>query len=249
MNEKLGVTTALGLFGLVVSASYLRSYWGAFDIDVFQFAGLTDFAKLAVYPLLMSTLGWGIGLFVSMLLFRVSESQETAGLSVSGAARLRVAAVASVVLAPLPILIWSKPWTWIACIFLASPAIFQVSDLPVSRRYIPAFSRRFTAVLMFAAFPLLAALGGALSAEGLKMGLSPRIVDKQGVAADLMGTPDHPLMYIGYVNDTFVIYETQTGSVVLVKQVDNAPLILKPNPKRDISFSGFLKVLGLTHHD
>src|SRR5476651_2414913 len=126
MNEKLGVTTILALFGLGVSACYLRSYWGAFDIDVFQFAGLTDFAKLAVYPLLLSTLGGAIGLFVGTLLFPLSEKQEAVSFSARGMKRLRLAAGVSIVLMPLPVLIWSKPWTWFACVFIALPAIFQL---------------------------------------------------------------------------------------------------------------------------
>ena len=244
MNEKLGVTTILALFGLGVSACYLRSYWGAFDIDVFQFAGLTDFAKLAVYPLLLSTLGGAIGLFVSTLLFPLSEKQDSSSFSAKAMKRLRLAAVASIVFTPVPVLLWSKPWTWFACIIFAFPAVFQLCELPASRRYIKNFTPRFISISILVAFPLLAAMMGAVNAEAIKSGRTPRIVDKVGIAANLMGTPEHPLMYIGYVNDTFVIYEMQTRSVVLLKQVDNAPLVLKPNPKFSKSLSTALTIFG-----
>lgn len=245
MNEKLGVTTILALFGLGVSACYLRSYWGAFDIDVFQFAGLTDFAKLAVYPLLLSALGGAIGLFVGTFLFPLTEKQEAKSFSARGMKRLRLAAGASLVLMPTIVLVWSKPWAWCACVFISMPVIFQLCELPVSRRYFKDFTRRFITVTIMVLFPLLAAMVGAFNAEALKTGVVPRIVDNVGVAADLKGTPEHPLMYIGYVNDTFVIYETQTRSVVLLKQVDNAPLVLKPNPKSEKSLGAVLRVLGL----
>ncbi len=40
------------------------------------------------------------------------------------------------------------------------------------------------------------------------------------------------VMYLGFLGGYFVLYETTTDSLILVKEKGDAPLVLRRNPKR-----------------
>jgi hypothetical protein len=232
MNEKLGITTILGLYGLLVSACYLMAYWGAFDVDIFQLAGLTDFVKLAIYPVSFVIMIGVVVMTASSLLFSLLPNYEQIFIRQSTRKTLQVFMLVVTSASGLVLLFAHGNWKWpVGTGGLATAPALYICTHPRALKYIPDRSLRLVVAFFVLWMPLLAAFAGANQSERIKDGTSQRIIDNTGVAAGLIATPEHPLMYIGFVSDTFVIYETQTRSVVLVKQVDNAPLVLKPNPR------------------
>ncbi|MFM0501950.1 hypothetical protein [Paraburkholderia caffeinilytica] len=233
MNEKLGVTTAVSLFGLVVATIYLISYWGSFDIDIFQYAGLTDFVKLAIYPLGLALLGLVMGVAVTTISFPFEKlTRATASIKIESLpVALRIVAVIGLLVALAINVLAHGQWKWFATVMIFSPAASYVCFHEKIKERIPSLATRFHFVLLCVLIPLFAAMVGSSRAQNLKDGNAHVIVDNTGVAAGLKATPEHPLMFIGFVSDTFVIYETQTRSVVLIKQSDTLPFVLKPNTR------------------
>src|SRR5688572_13441761 len=53
-QERLLVALSMSTaFGTVAAVIYLVSFWLTFGIDVFQFIGLSDIIKLAIFPILV----------------------------------------------------------------------------------------------------------------------------------------------------------------------------------------------------
>jgi hypothetical protein len=229
MNEKLGMTTILGAFGLAVSACYLMVYWGAFGIDIFQFAGLTDFVKLAIFPVAMAVLATGLALAFGALIMPMLPVYDGQGLFSHRPKTMRAVAGVSLFAAFAIMGFSDAAWRWGAALLLGVPFVRYVNSRPQMRRYIRSGVLRGYVLVLAFGLPLGACFFGAISAENIKEAVTTTVVDPTGIATGLIGTHDHPLVFVGFVSDTFVIYETQTGSVVLLKQVDNAPLVLKPN--------------------
>lgn len=251
MSEKLGITTVLGLVGLAVSACYLMVFWGSFGIDIFQFTGLTDFVKLAIFPVSLALMTCAVGLALALLIipYRPSRNSNEKDLGVGGQKIVRLFATVSIVAAIVTIGSTNASLKWMAAACIAFPAVLSLYFLPITRRHFPSRALRLYLLVVITEVPLTACFFGAANAEAIKEGVATRVIDPTGIAAGLMGTRDHPLVYVGFVSDTFVIYETQTGSVILLKQVDNAPLVLKPNPNAARRFASVWRVLTASHND
>lgn len=250
MNEKLGVSTVLGLYGLVVSACYLMAYWGAFGIDIFQLAGLTDFVKLAIFPVALVAISGAVVMLASSLAVPFMPDYERIFSQPRNGKVLRAGALFSMIVIGLLLTFVHGDWKWAAGFSLGVFPVIYVCMHPKARTSVPNGGFRFIAAMFLLIMPLMVAFSGSRKAEVVKEGKAQRVVDNTGVAAGLIATPEHPLMYIGFVSETFVIYETQTRSVVLLKQVDNAPLVLKPNPKAfDVARASWGEILGFNRHD
>ncbi|KXU90033.1 hypothetical protein CI15_07640 [Paraburkholderia monticola] len=231
MNEKLGITTAVGLFGLLVATIYLITYWGSFSFDIFQFAGLTDFAKLAIQPLAVAMLGFVLGMTITAVLVPAERLSRVQPLRWPPPTTLRIIPAVSVLGIILVQTLVHAQWRWPVTAVLLCPAASMMSFHPGVHRLMPGYLLRMNSVLVLLLLPVFAAAIGSLHAKMVKDGTTTLIVDNTGVAANLKSTPEHPLTYVGFVSDTFVIYETATGNLILLKQSDTAPLVLKPNPK------------------
>lgn len=230
MNEKAGFTTLVGVFGLFVATIYLISYWGAFNFDIFQYAGLTDFVKLAIYPLTLSLIGLGTGVALSSAL---TPAGVLARLTIPNwplppiYRAVQIVAILAVLFIQTVV---HAQWRWLATIGMCCAAFSIYTFHPTAQRFIPGHVLRINFLMLVVAIPMFSAMAGSQRAQAVKNGKSPLLVDNSGVAAGLKATPEHPLTYVGFVSDTFVIYETGSGNLILLKQSDSAPLVLKPNP-------------------
>jgi hypothetical protein len=244
MNEKVGATTVVGVFGLILATIYLISYWGSFNFDIFQFAGLTDFVKLAIYPLALALVGIAGGMSLTTVLVpfiyaRLKEPEWPLPKTV-----MIITAVCVIAAFMVQVLIHAQ-WRWPVTLLLSVVPMTVLTFHPRMKRLLPSLVLRMNFLMLFLVFPLFAAVLGSERAQDVKDGKSALIVDNTGIAANLKSTPDHPLTYVGFVSDTFVIYETATGSLILLKQSDTAPLVLKPNPNHRTDFHSRMALMGL----
>jgi hypothetical protein len=76
-NVSLWNVSVIAIVALTVAAAYLASYWSEFDINVFEFVGLTDFGKLAIYPLIAAFAVLPIGLLLAQLNVERQEIERT----------------------------------------------------------------------------------------------------------------------------------------------------------------------------
>lgn len=238
MKAELKITTFIAIFGLGVACIYLHVYWTVFDVNVFEFAGASDFAKLAISPLLIAGGAWVAGTLLGVASGRPPEimSRVTRGVARSGWAarngnRIKMlcafGAVITFGLTP------EYPLLWLLLLILLFPMLFVVVDSEYLKDLIPSSSTRHLAVGFFVMLPLIAGGFAAINAETVKRGLAKKIVVKTGIAANVSSAVGKPVMYVGFLSGTYVLYETSTRRVVILKQSDSEPLVFEPNPYLD----------------
>jgi hypothetical protein len=64
LSDQIQKTTVIAVYSAGVAACYLAGFWGRFDLNIFQFAGLTGFASMALYPLMTAI---GLNLLASLV--------------------------------------------------------------------------------------------------------------------------------------------------------------------------------------
>ena len=225
------------------------AFWGSFGINVFQFAGLTDFAKLAIHPVVLAIVG-----FAGISVLQVIGSSFLGGNDekpsrdyeeelLKNSDRSLMATMLAMAVIPL-IYAAGGPLSWILASLLFVPFLLLLSRAATLRRYIPGRALRRTVVLFAGAIPFWIVAAGKMDAIGIKDGRSRMWVERVGAASTLMATESSRLGYVGFVGGVYVIYEPLTRSIALVKQSDDAPLILhekSPQEMSEIKKQGFME--------
>ncbi|WP_433867494.1 hypothetical protein [Ralstonia wenshanensis] len=233
-DKKIPIATAVLAYCWFVALCYLLAYWNSFGIDAFQYVGLLDVIKLPLRTLvlLIGAVAIATGLFWVELLsdpngVEQDEPNEAVNRVVSKFVKYSFLYFMAVVM--VFTLLGNRPVRWLVAVFLLLPLVGILVNTFKIPKALPNSTARFIVSLFFWAVPLLAAYSGESDAQKIKEGNAGTLVEKVGVASGLLATEDHPIAYVGFLAGTFVVFETYTKSVVLLKQVDNAPLVLK-NP-------------------
>lgn len=239
MKSDLKLTTFIAVFGVSVSCIYLHVYWTAFDVNVFEFAGASDFAKLAISPLLITGGSWMAGTLFGVVSPRPAESMSRAfevvarsGWVARNGNRIRMLCALSAVIAY--VLTPQYPLLWLLLVFLLFPVTFIAVDSEYLKNVFPSLYARHIAVGFFIMLPVMAGAFAALNAEAVKRGVAKKIVVRTGIAANVSAQDGKPVMYVGFLSGTYVLYETSTRRVVIVKQSDSEPIVFEPNPYLDV---------------
>lgn len=235
IEGKIPVFTAVVGYCLALSACYLMAFWGRFGINIFEYANLTDFAKMAIHPLAVLGASAAAGLVLHSLRFSLMNG----GVAVAAPSdsmlwikknKGRIVFIFSC-LGFTAIWLFDFPERWLIAAMLFLPlSVVGFIGLGLNR-YVTGNLRQTLFILIVVIFPFCVITAGEERANGIKEGRGRIIVEKAGVASSLVASETRPLFYVGFVSGTFVIYESLTKSVVLVKQVDTAPLILRRNEK------------------
>lgn len=237
MPENIKKTSLFALYWAGVAACYLAAFWGSFDIDVFQFAGLTDFAKLAIYPLMVSAGANLMGLLLSEARSidrpHLNAEYVDPPLKIWLHRRRRGVLFSTTVLAAIVLISNHEPFRWVVVAILVVPWAVQIEEHPLVRSLIPGDRLRLGISIWALAAPCLALTIGQVNARAILQGVEARTVQPTGIASTLHEDADHPIGYVGFIGGTYVLYESKTDSVVLLKQSDNQPLTLKTNARPD----------------
>lgn len=230
VNEQIEKTTILAVYSAIVAACYLAAFWSRFDINIFQFTGITGFASLALYPLMTA-----LGLNVFMMLYfdgRAKNRGATTGTYkpfVLKIAKIFVVSwwVIGTIGALAAFILMSSPWKWGIILLGTVPLMHSFADLPIAQIISKDGARRRDIVYWAFSFPLLAAMNGGLHADIIIDGKEPRAIAPTGAAKNLQSDEAHPIGFLGFSGGTYFLYESKSGDVVMINQSVAEPLTFR----------------------
>lgn len=217
-----------------VSACYLFGYWGAFNVNIFEYVGLSDIAKLSIYPLLVSFAFVLSGFLVSELL--VSPALPPGGgndtaIGRFGLKHARGLLSGMVVLGVLVAIFGQEPWRWFSvALFVGAFSVpLQHNDWII--RTIPHPRVRATLLSLALLLPSMSFAYGRFDAYLVKTGNPTNVVDIARSKLSLSDDQKHPVSLLGFVGGTYILFESRSGEVVYAKQSDSAPLYVTPKDR------------------
>lgn len=233
MNLTTKDALAFGLpYAIAVGAAYAMGYWGAVGINVLEFIGIADIAKLAVYPL-MATLALGVLAMLGTQLLgqRVLPPGGGVNTPIGRAGRKYWwFLVALVVFASVAIAVFGpEPTRWFVFAILLCTLSTPLGHVPFFQQILPnAYGRSFVLLLLLA-LPTFSFAQGRLKAFVLKSGSASLYVDvkRSGIAA--VADLSNPVAYVGFIGGTYVLRESRTGALIMLRQKDESPLFLSPS--------------------
>lgn len=205
----------------VVSAAYLFGFWGAFNVNVLEYIGVADIAKISVYPLAAS-------LAYLMAGFLVSEFLRSPALPPGGGANTSIGRfgrrhwrglLAIQLLLILVVCIYgSEPWRWLLAAFLVGLFSTPLSHVEQLIELLPEPQVR-GAVLFYVLFlPCVSFAYGRIEAHLIKTGHPTNVVDVERSHLPLKEDAEHSVCYLGFVGGVYVLFESLTGQLVFVQQ-------------------------------
>ena len=218
-------------FSIAVGACYLFGYWGPVGINLLEFVGFTDIAKLAIYPLVASLALFFLGLVLSLI---------TTGnrMPVGGGRHTKVGQfgrrfarelLALVVLAIIGVYaIAPEPFKWLGIAFLAVFFAAPLANMDAFVEALPSSAIRFALTLLLLMLPALSFAVGRADIYFARNLVSAKTVDVERSKLPLTSETKLPVIYLGLLGSTFVLLETKTGQLILVKQDRETPLFIIP---------------------
>ncbi len=233
MKTGFTVSTALALlvpYSVAVSACYLFGYWGSFQINVMEFISLADVAKLAIFPLVGS-----LALFLPGVL--ISELTTRHRLPPGGGQGSRISNVGfkywryflsliAIVMVVAAIFIPEHPMKWLFLPVLVVPFATALTHLDFVIDMFPNPRVRATVLFLALVLPSGAFYFGKSDAFSIKSGLVVRVIDVERSKLPLNSDAKSPVMLMGLLGQTYVLYESKSKTVVLIKQKEDLPLFL-----------------------
>jgi hypothetical protein len=219
-------------YGVSVSALYLFGFWGVFHINVLEFIGLTDLAKLSVKPLLYSLPGFLLGFAVAQMFSGVFPPGGGADAPIGQFGRKYSVLLLILVVVLILAVMEFVPNYWIRYVLILMLVVFlsiASTHLNIVITYLPNPRIRQVVMVLLFMIPVVAFHHGEIEAHAIKGGYGDLNVDTLRSKLELTVTDTKPASYVGYLGDFMVLYETATDRVVFVKLKDTAPLVLQPN--------------------
>jgi hypothetical protein len=243
MGEQLKVTTLGIIYGCVISVCYLMGFWKTFNINVFQYASITDVLKAAILPLAITILGILLTYFFMegpRLIVPRSNSTPTS----NSTSRLDKLLLALLQQKELIAIVWlgvaSLTYQWIH-----EPGkyfVLVVASMPFGAVLMNAefFSLAFpnprlrrTVAFLVTPLPFTSLFVGSLDAHKIIDNHADYIVESESLGARKTVTKSENLEYIGLVGNTLFLYDPASKGLVLIKQSDGLILQLSPNPLKN----------------
>lgn len=216
-----------------VGACYQLGYWGELDINVLQFIGIPDLAKLALQPLLIGVAASVIlsvvaDLTISRILPPGAGSQTPTGLALKRFGRwiLAFGLLLGVVLGvflPSP-----SKWYVVSTIFgLCSVALCQIPQLAA---LLPEPRIRQVVLYLLVTTPLWGFADGSDAAHRTTVRRIAETVDVTRSKLPLVANPKQPVLYLGLLGETYILRETSSGQTIYVKRGES-PLFINARAK------------------
>jgi hypothetical protein len=217
-------------FSVAIGCMYAFGYWGHFGIDVLQYVGLIDVAKLAIYPLLVIA-------FTSLLTIAWLEIGLTHLIPVGAGADTRVGHLIRKIWRPMLLLVIAAmaivaiavpdPVRWYVVAMLAVPFGTTLTHVGPLQALLPNPRVRALVIQQLVLFPLIALAFGRASAIGAEAGRGRVEVDSTRSNVGALGAFKPPLIYLGKLGNTTFVLEQSTRQVLLLTLSDGSLLALK----------------------
>lgn len=223
------------LYGCVVSLLYLFGYWGAFKINIMEFIGLQDFAKLSLYPLAGAFISLLIGVALAKL-FTFKElppgGASDSGFRQFGLKHWRILVALNLVLIVLIIVFVPYESKWIVIASLISLLSVPICHLEYFISAIPNSKIRATILFLLLLLGGIAFAHGKIEAELIKTKGARQVVDVDRSKLKLKSNNQNPVSFLGYLAGYFVLYESATQNIVFIKGSDSIQIFFHENEKR-----------------
>jgi hypothetical protein len=240
VKDKIQVTTLVIFYSATVGALYLIGFWRAFHINVFEYANVSDVLMATIFPLTIMITGILVGVFTAHAPYMGQSDYPAApssgkifnavdrGMSFFD----KYKALLMALLALAASLIYNhvarpEKWLFIA-LFVAPFSVLLVKSESIANS-IKALRDRVLVSLLIVLLPFFAIYYGAKHAQYISAGQAVYMVDP-GTMPAIKGVFKNLLSYIGMAGNDIFLYDKETKRVIIVKQSDNSPIILTPNP-------------------
>ncbi len=217
-----------------VAACYLFGYWGAFNVNILEYVGFADIAKLSIYPLLASLAFVLSGYLISELLaaptLPVGGGNDTP-IGRFGLKHGRVLLALMVALGAGVVLFGQEPWRWffVALVGGTFSTPLQRSEWFIEK--IPDPKVRATLLSLALLLPGLSFAFGRMDSHLVKAGHPANVVDVGRSKLQLSDDPKYPVSLLGFVGGTYVLFEAKSGQVIYVRRSDSTTLYVAPKAR------------------
>lgn len=235
------ITTLLVAYCAFISVLYLFGYWGSFDINILEYASLSDIVKMTAYPLLMSFIALAIGI-VTVELSRgdglpVGGGNDTYIAKLGFKYAKRIVATA-LLLSVLLIHFGTEPIYWLygsmILIFTISTALQSTT---LAKRYAPNSFIMYAVLGVAIMLPIMSYYNGKNNAFLIKHGKDGNVIDINKSTLNIQTTNDsRQFMLLGFVSDVYFIYDTKSKQTIFLKQKDNVRVVLSSAKNNDVIY-------------
>jgi len=224
-------------YGLFVAVLYLFAFWGTFKLNILEFIGFADLAKLALYPLAASFIFLLTGTAISELV--IGDSLPPGGgaytkIGSFGRRHSRLLLAIYILLIFALVVFVRNPFKWIVIASLLSFLSTVLTHLNIFISLIPNPRARANILFLLILIPGFAFAYGKIEANAITQGYAPYFVDAQSSKLQLSNAPDEPISYVGYIAENFILYENATKKIIFIPIKGRELLVLKPNPKSSL---------------
>lgn len=232
-----GIKEALAVvvpYLITVSTCYLFGYWGAFHINVLEFISFADIAKLAVYPLMASLVLLLGGVLFSELALSPHfppGGGRASKVGMFGQKYWRWLLALQLCITVIVAIYWPEPVKWFFVAGLVSSFSTFFAHLQKLIEVVPNPRVRATALFLVLLLPSISFAYGRQQAFLVKTGTSKQFVDVVRSRLAIASDEKNPVAYLGFLGSVYVLRETKTGHLVLVKQRDDSPLFIISKPQ------------------
>ena len=133
-----------------------------------------------------------------------------------------------------------EPINWLFVAIFATVLGMPVAEKVLPKTWIPDRKIRPLVIIVLLFAPGMAFSFGRTHAYWIKAGNADAIVDIARSELPVTGDARNPVAYLGHIGSFFALYETRTGTVVLIAANDKSKLFLQHNPRH------VMRVLGST---
>ena len=223
----------LGPYAIVVSSLYLWGYWGAFEVNILEYIGISEIVKAAIYPIASAFAFFAIGAVLGEALSPTLHVPQGGGANTTIGKLLRRFApfLLTAYLLAVTVLFLAGPvekWRVLPVLF-ATVVSLPLKSTSLLRTEFESDGARSIAVFLIAALVPFAYGQGFLEAndvlEAKKFTYS--VAELPGIAVSATAKPDERPRYVGKANDRYVFYDPVSKSTSFVATSEVKTLTLK----------------------
>lgn len=223
----------LGPYAIVVSSLYLWGYWGAFEVNILEYIGISEIVKAAIYPIASAFAFFAIGAVLGAALSPTLHLPPGGGVNTTVGKLLRRLApiLVTAYLLAVTLLFLAGPvekWRTLPVLF-AIAVYLPLKSTNLLRTEFESDAARSIAVFLIAGLVPFAYGRGVLEAndvlEGKKFAYS--VAELPGLPVAATAKPGERLRYVGKANDRYVFYDPVGKSTSFVATSELKTLTLK----------------------
>jgi len=233
----------LGPYAIVVSSLYLWGYWGAFEVNILEYIGISEIVKAAIYPIASAFAFFAIGAVLGEALAPTLHLPPGGGANTTVGKLLRSLApiLATTYLLAVTLLFLVGPVEkWRALPVLFAIAVYlPLKSTDLLRSEFKSDGARSIVVFLIAALVPFAYGRGVLEAndvlEGKKFSYS--VADLPGLPVAATASPSERPRYVGKANDRYVFFDPvgKSTSFIAATELKTLTLMKRQEPSSGAS--------------